>query len=227
MEFDLDRIIKGDRSTASYYHFHVARGWRIIGESRLLHSPLSYSAFEFRSAIERIVVELLVLIKKGNVSPAELEQIQRFSGLRNFLLTSAGGKRTLYRALRFNRILTQIIGVPANLCPSVPDITVLEKYWTRLSEYCHKQLSPYTTWESQGNHWIHIGYALLKEVENYLWQITISSPLGWFREETLPQDLIPTRTQFIEGSIEENALVTRIKLLEPAVQMRARRLFSP
>ncbi len=227
MEFDLDQIVKGHRSTAAYYHIHTARGWRIIGEEKLLHSPLSYSAFEFRSAIERVLVELLLLVKQRNITRKDLDEIQRFSGLKNLLLRSGGGQKVLYRALLFNRILSKTIGIPNDKCPSIPDIDKLSKFWGQLSEYCHRQLMPHVTWDSLGQQWIRDGYALLNKVETYLWEITITSPLGWFRPQTLPPDFLPTRTQFINGDINEQSLTTRILLMEPAVHMRAQKRLFP
>jgi hypothetical protein len=227
MDFDLDRIINGKRDTSAGYHFLVGRGWRLLGEPNSLHSPLAYAAFEFRCSIERSVFELFVLVRKNTLSAGDMKATERFSSLRTALLQAEGGKRLLQRKLEFNRIYAQATGLPKQYWPSVPDIGILEKYWSKLSEYCHRQLQPKATWDSMGGKWISEGYALLNDVEKYLWEITVTHQIGWFQVDTLPPEMLTTRRDFVNGKIDSAALVTRVQLMEPVIRQRARRKFGP
>jgi hypothetical protein len=94
MDFDLNTIVHRQRETSSGYHLLMGRGWRIIGEPDKFHSPLAYSAFEFRCSIERALIELFLLIRKQNFSHADLKALERFSSLRTAIIQSAGGKKT-------------------------------------------------------------------------------------------------------------------------------------
>jgi hypothetical protein len=223
MDFDLTRIVEGKRNASAGYHFMAARGWRLFGEPKKLHSPLAYSAFEFRCSIERSLFELFVLIRNDRLTQADLQAVQRFSGLRNIILRLEGPKKVLHRKLLFSNLYARGIGLAPEWWPSVPDIGILEKYWSNLSEYCHRQLKPKATWDSLGDAWINTGYQLLNDVENYLWEITVKHQIGWFQVSTLPPEMIRTRKDFIDGKIDERSVLTRIQILEPAVQMRWRR----
>ncbi len=220
MDFDLDRIVNGKRQTSAGYHFLAGRGWRLLGEPRKLHSPLAYSAFEFRSSVERSVFELFHLVRKNNFSPEDLRAAERFSSLRTALLKAEGGKRLFQRKLEFNRLYAQACGLPQRYWPSVPDIGILEMYWSKLSDYCHRQLRPNITWDSMGGNWITQGYQLLNEVESYLWMITVSHQIGWFQPDTLPPEMLQTRNDYLDGVIDADAVTMRVRLMEPVVRER-------
>ena len=188
-----------------------------------MHSPLAYSAFEFRCSIERSLFELFILTQNRKAFQSQLKAVQRFRGLRDMILQTEGPKKVLYRKLLFNRLYAKGIGLPAKFWPSVPDIGVMERYWKQLSEYCHRQLQRETTWDALGDAWLNAGYDLLNEVEKYLWDITVTHQIGWFQINTLPSEMVKARKDFIEGVINENALAKRIEILKPTIQMRAKR----
>lgn len=104
MDFDLVKIVEGSRETFSHYHLYMARGWQLIGEEKMLHTPLAYSAFEFRCAIERCLIELFVLIKNRKISPTDRKAMERFNSLVSAILSSEGGKRVLSRKMIFLKI---------------------------------------------------------------------------------------------------------------------------
>lgn len=222
MDFDLNTIVHRERDTSSGYHLLMGRGWRIIGESGKLHSPLAYSAFEFRCAIERALIELFLLIRKENFSQADIKSLERFSSLRTAIIKSAGGKRQLDRMIAFNRIISEGSGAPPNTWTSRIDIGVMEHYWSALSEYCHRQLKPKSTWKSMGDAWLIKGYKLLNEVENYLWEIMVNYHIGWVQPDTLEPEALQARTEFVNGTITESDLKTRLSLMSPVLEQRFR-----
>ena len=110
---ELNRILKGARETSGDYHAAVGMAWRRFGEKDLLHSPLVYSAFEFRLAIERYVFEIYYLILRDGMISAEgftdeeLKKIDRFSSLIKILHENSGNKLKLKRAFVFNKIFVK------------------------------------------------------------------------------------------------------------------------
>jgi hypothetical protein len=222
MEFDLNTIVHRERETSSGYHLLVGRAWRIIGEQAKLHSPLAYSAFEFRCAIERTLIELFLLIKDQNFSQDDLKAIERFSSLRTAILQSSGGKRRLDKIITFNRLYTQSSGTPPQAWISFIDIGRLESCWSNLSEYCHRQLKPKSTWKSMGDSWLLKGYKLLNEVEKYLWEKMVDSNVGWVQPHTLEPEALQARTDFVDGRITESELKTRMTLMSPVLEQRFR-----
>jgi hypothetical protein len=226
MDYSIDDIVNGERDTTAGYHFRMARAWRLIGEKNNLHSPLAYSAFEFRCSIERYLFELLVLIRNRKPSKSDLSASANISTLRKTIYAAAGGKKEFERSLIFNSLYSQGSGSPKNVWISLPDIALMERHWSRLSEYCHRQLQPQKTWKSMGNKWLLDGYRLLNQVEEYLWEITVSSRFGWVRPSTMEPEMRQALNDFVQGRITQATLETRLSIMGPiiAARVQTRRL---
>ncbi len=222
---DIDDILKKPRQTSGDYHAAAGVAWRKYGEKDLLHSPLVYSAFEFRLAIERYVFEIYYLILRDelisddDLTDENLKKIDNFSSLIKLIHENAGNKLKLYKAFIFNRVFAKIFTpLPKRL--SVPDIGKLHKFWQKLSDYCHRQLQPEITWDSDD--WIKKGYELLGDVESYLWEISIKEEYGWVSKPSLTPDLQEEREKFIDDRhMTEKQLELRMKLMKPALDYRA------
>lgn len=68
---EVNKIVKKPRDVKANFHVELAQSWRRYGEPKLLHSPLVYSAFEFRLCIEKIVFELYYLMVTENLLEGE------------------------------------------------------------------------------------------------------------------------------------------------------------
>ena len=220
MEFDLQKIVHQDRDTSSGYHLMVARGWRILGENQL-HAPLAYSAFEFRCSIERALIELFVLIRDKNPSKADIRAMNSIRGIRKAIYFTYGSKERFQRTMTFNRLYVRSSGAPRIFVFCEVDIDIMERYWSKLSEYCHRQLKPATTWQSMGNEWLLEGYKLLSEVEEYLWGILETSKIGWVQTRTMQPEVLDALTQFVGGVIDQATLDIRLNLMSPIIAQRA------
>ena len=63
----IEDYINNKREVTLEYHLLAAREWRRYGEQDQLHTPLIYSAFEYRCAIERFVFEIFVLMNRDDL----------------------------------------------------------------------------------------------------------------------------------------------------------------
>jgi len=221
----LSEILEKPRHTSGDYHVVAGQTWRRHGEKDLLHSPLAYSVFEFRLAIERYVFEIYYLVLRdklisgGDLSDEDLKKIDSFSNLIKLLHENIGNKLILRRAFIFNKVFAKVF-TPLRKRLSVPDIGRFHKYWQQLSKYCHRQLKPGITWESE--EWIKKGYKLLNEVESYLWEISVKEGYGWVSKTSLTSDLQEERERFINDlEITEGQLELRMKLIKPVLDLRA------
>ena len=121
-----------------------------------------------------------------SITSKQLSTIGSFSSLIKLVHELAGGNRLLLmRVLKFNQILSEFAGLPKTL--SIPDVGLLHKYWSQLSNYCHRQIEPTETWENV--EWIKKGYKLLDEIYNYFEDILINHFFGAFSPESLPVEL--------------------------------------
>ncbi len=102
----------------------------------------------------------------------------------------------------------------------LPDIGKLYKYWSGLSEYCHKQLKPEETWKSEK--WIIKGYEFLNKVEDYLWKIFANKFLAWLKVKSMPEELKNERLLFLDEKINESELKRRLEIIEPMILFRER-----
>ncbi len=218
-------LLNKDRKTDSGYHTQIGREWRLFGEPQKLHNPLVYSAFEFRMAIERFLFEFFYIMKKRFFSKRDERKVSSVDKLIKAIYFEVGGQKNLIKRLRFNRIVAelQIINghyLTGRNLPSVFEIDILDKYWQKLSNYCHKQLQPEITWISMGNDWVNNGYNLLNEVENYLFKVTIENSIGWVNMDNVEIELKDALKDYLDNAIDENTLKLRLSLIKPIFEYR-------
>ncbi len=204
----LKEVMKEKRSTTSDYHARLGRFWRISEERDKLHAPLAYAAFEFRIAMERALLELLYLIKDHHLSKKELEY--DFWQLKKALYKTQGqskdGKEKLQRRLEFNSLYAKSLPQPfqpTNKKVAIIDIEKINKFWEKLSRYCHRQLKANNSWGDI--RWVNKGYELLNEVESYVWEIMVDCQVAWVKPDTIPKQIEEQAKMFIVKSLVVHA----------------------
>ena len=217
----IEKLIIQNRSTLSSYHFKVAREWRILGQENKLHTPLSYSSFEYRMAIERFLFEFYFIMKGiDKFKKGDEKEASSIPKLISAIYKLTGKKEVFKKKLLFNRIIGEEVGLKGKDLPAYFDIDILISYWNKLSNYCHKQLSPKKTWDLMGNEWVISGYNLLDKVDDYLWNNMLINSIGWLREESLCEEQYIALCDFINGKINEEILRIRIQLMLPILKRR-------
>ncbi len=223
MSFDtIQNFIKNKRDTVqSDYHARVGREWRILGESQQLHAPLSYSAFEFRIAMERCLLELLYLVNNKKLSDKELKY--DIAQIKRALYKNQGsantGKNKLAKRMKFNSIYQKNVGSQMgwpNNPIAIVDVDKVVRFWNKLSKYCHRQLNADSTW---GNpRWVKNGYLLLNEIESYIWEIMVNRSVGWLEPDSLPLEIQNLASDYVEEKIDESSLDMRLRIILPTLQ---------
>jgi hypothetical protein len=214
---NLDQVINGTRWVSADYHVVAAQAWKEHGKVGSKQSPLIYSAFEYRCAIERAVLELYTIMHDELPEAEEVSPIGNFSNLIKKVNQLGGGNRKLlYRVLKFNSILSEFAGLEKTL--SVPDVGKLHGYWAKLSEYCHRQILPDVTLNSLA--WVQKGYELLEEVDRYLKHLLIDHLFGAMPESGMPHEVLQAKRDYVAEKIDEVQLRLRLKLMEPVLERR-------
>ena len=213
----IDELISKNRETNADYHIFAGKTWRDRGYTNLMHAPLVYAAFEYRCAIERVVLELFIIMQYESITSEELSTIGSFSSLIKLVHKLAGGNRLLLmRVLKFNQILSEFAGLPKTL--SIPDVGRLHKYWSKLSNYCHRQIEPAETWEN--DKWIKKGYKLLDELYDYFEDILVNHFFGAFSTERLPAEVTEQKELYMTQKIDDSQLKTRLQIMRPILRAR-------
>ena len=194
--------------------------WKHAGEPGKLHSPLAYAAFEYRCAIERVILELYIMLHEVEPSVEDVNKIGSVTGLMSKTRELAyGNDRLLYRLLRFNTIMSEVAGIGIVL--STPSLGKLHGFWSKLSEYCHYQTTPDATWDSAD--WVERGYSLLNKVDAYLQEILADAYFGSFDASQSPEEVKEVRAAFVvDESLTEEQVRTRLELMKPVLEQRAR-----
>ena len=212
-------LIKNKRDNNSKYHSDLAREWYFIGEKDRFHSPLVYSSLEYRMAIERFVFEFMILIKKEEgITIKDENKTVKFESLINHIYKIVGGKEFYMKILRFNYTILSIERPGLKLAEL--DLKFLYKNWKALSNYCHLNIRPDTSWKDNKN-FIDKGYNSLLEMKEYFYENTHEKHLGWYAMNTIPnKEVLDLRNDFINDKIDESALITRYNFMKPILKMR-------
>ena len=217
----IDKTINGQRKVCADYHLMAAFSWKEYGKNKLLHSPLVYAAFEYRCAIERVIMELYLIMQHEMTDIEDLSKYERISDLIKKVHELGGGtKRMLYRVLKFNSIVSEFVMIQGKTL-SVPDLGKLHKLWQKLSRYCHRQAKPMDSWDSKD--WVAKGYKLLDEVHSYLHVILKEHLFGAMPEKGMPVEVIEAKSDFVKEKINEEGLRTRLMLMEPVLEARRKK----
>ncbi len=121
------------------FDWHKARvvKWLKLDNGRFLDNILVYANIDLRIAIERYILEFLIILKDLQLSNKEKERCRSINGI--FALMKDADPE-----YRLTAEFTKII---ASITPEIPEITIidtgyLKRKWEELSEYCHKQIEP-------------------------------------------------------------------------------------
>ncbi|MFC1481078.1 hypothetical protein ACFL6E_02400 [Candidatus Neomarinimicrobiota bacterium] len=224
----LDHLVMSNRGVDANFHLEQGNDWHQIGYPSLLHSPLIYAAFEYRCAIERIILELYDLMKELNIATEEFSSLKNISDIIKKIRQLEGGSHdAAARAIRFNAVyfkemiaeMAEKAGISKEMAE--PDLRKLSKLWGHLSEYCHGQMLPAETWNSP--EWVKKGYALLDEALEYLRALKIEKHFGYMGESSLPTEALDLKKKFIDEEINESALITRLRIMKPIIEARGRK----
>lgn len=215
------KFINDKRENSAGFHMMIAQKWRKLGEPKLLHNPLIYSALEYRMSIERINFELYALMKSLNfISKDEAKKLEKLTNIITQIMEIIGNSKYLYRILKFNSMLFDD-SVQSIKKLSIPDIKKLKNYWYALSDFCHMKINPEHSWLIQN--FVKNGYELLNEVENYLWDIKVRKYFGFFRPETWQPEVVDLAEEYIYEKIDKDSVKTRLRLMKPIVASRFKR----
>ena len=212
---EVSEVLDERREVICFYHLEAGRAWRLAGQPIASHSHLVYAAFEFRCAIERYVIELYLMMDPTAASAPD--KFRDFGSLIALVHQDAGNKTKLWRILTFNAVYARdVMGLPFEIAE--PKLGKFHEMWSRLSDYCHRQLSVDLTWNS--SEWVGTGYAIVLEAEDLLWGVLRTERSGWIQPSSMPIEMQDERLHFISSDDSADALARRLALVKPVVRAR-------
>jgi len=108
----------------------------------------------------------------------------------------------------------------------IPDIRRCKRLTTDLSDYCHCQLKGDETVENLSGEWFIIGVALVNDACSFLDEL-IEAPRGVVNVPSMPTEVRETYDLFMAGEIDISTALGRLALMQPVLEQRGRRWWSP
>lgn len=216
-------LLEENRQVTFDWHISRVIKWLKFDGGRFLDSVLIYAAVDLRIAIERYILELLILLKYDDnheqiFTESELKRIRSMKGI--FALMQEVDP--FYRkTFRFTQMICEF--TPELPPLSIIDTSYLRRKWEELSEYCHKQLDPIDTFDSSDREFQKIGFKLIQEVLDKFWDWGKGRATGILSRSSLDEDTLGVYNRFISDEIDENQVRTSLKIMEPILRQRFKR----
>jgi hypothetical protein len=117
------------------YHFEEGVAWLEASVKGINTTPLSYAAFEFRLAIERIVLQYWSALAPGGFEEKSFQSIRSYKSIEKQIFQIAGHQKEINSKFEFARLLIDALKIPWKI--QTPDIGRFSSYWHECSELCH------------------------------------------------------------------------------------------
>lgn len=116
---------------------HVVQGaaWLQKSDHGTNSTALSYTAFEFRLAIERLAVHYWTQLLKRRPEAEDFRDICSFKRIEQRIYSLGGHQKEIIGHFEFMRIVLNLLEIKGDLV--TPDLGQLAKQWHRCSELCH------------------------------------------------------------------------------------------
>jgi hypothetical protein len=125
----LDRVLPLD------HHLSQACAWLDLSDSGNHSVPLSYAAFEFRLAIERLTFELLFFIRSQQLDADDKKSMKSFKNMEKRIHEFAGHQQQMDITINFINIVFNEAGSSINIAKIA--LGTLHTHWSECSDLCH------------------------------------------------------------------------------------------
>ena len=105
---------------------------------------------------------------------------------------------------------------------SIIDTAYLRRKWEELSNYCHKQLDPSDTFESNNREFQKKGFALIREVVDKFWDWGRGRATAIISRSSMDEETHSIYNRFIHDEIDEEQVRISLKIIEPVLRQRFR-----
>jgi len=179
-------------------------------------TALVYAALETRNAIEQLFFELIYLCRPaGGLTRKDKEECKKKGGV---FRVFARFVPDYQKRVQFTKSCLSLEGSAPHVIAW--DTKKLEKYFGKLSQFCHFQGISSETTESDFHVWLAKGIALLDEVSGYFESEMSGANSGVLCSETMQPEVRATWEAFRDGKIDLPSLETRLRIMQPVMQQR-------
>lgn len=210
-----EAILVKPRGVTSGWHLQQAKRLLDFDAGYHLDTILVYAAIELRCAIERYLCELLLLLRSGRVTKEDERQCRKIGGV--FELIKA--EDPLYRkTIEFTNIIASTL--PALSKVKMVDTSRMHHFWSALSEFCHKQLDPEQTFESEHRKFQEKGFALLNDTLSYFNSSVVKGVGMMMSRSAMEPEVQRIYDGFVQGRITPSDARGMLRIAAPVLAER-------
>jgi hypothetical protein len=172
------------------HHVMQASAWLAQSSEGANTVALSYAAFEFRLAIERLGIHYWAELLSRPLEEKDFRNISSFKRIENRIYELAGHQKEIDGHFEFMRVVLRLLKIDRKL--PTPKLGLFSKYWHRCSELCH------ISWSlASGDSQLVAGsYEELRVVEALLIE-QLTDLTGWPR--IADSSFVDLKTSFVNG----------------------------
>lgn len=176
------------RSAAIEHHLTQGVAWLTASNGGRNTAALSYAAFEFRLATERVALQYWSDLI-GEVTDADLGDLSSFKRMENRIYSLAGHQKTINAHFEFARVWWDMLDPGVKI--ATPNLRDLSSRWHGCSELCHIGWTMFCTDEATQKQ----AYDFLQETRDVL--LAQTPRIGWpkIQDETFRE----LRDRFVAG----------------------------
>lgn len=164
--------IPDNRSTELRHHIDLGRQWLDASNGGTQTTLLSYAAFEFRFAIERLTVHYWLQLAGDDPQHGSVRTLRSFKRLEKKIYELAGNQLRINRSYELTRCFFEILGLEIHF--PTPSVGKLAEHWHSCSELCHIAWTLFSEVEGNSDH----AFKELTEIHDYLID-QVSGITGW------------------------------------------------
>ena len=117
------------------HHIHQGIAWLSASAEGENTAALSYAAFEFRFAIERLAIHYWGTLLDRKLEEKDFRDTKSFNCVQHRIYELAGHEKEINSHFEFMRIVLGAMRIDAPF--QTPQIGKLSKFWHECSELCH------------------------------------------------------------------------------------------
>ncbi len=123
------------RHPAVNYHYEEGKAWLKQSKRGKRCTALSYAAFEFRLAIERIVFQYWFTINNNELNESNIKDVRSYKRMQNKIFQLGGNQKQIKKHFEFMQLILDNLKIDTKLV--IPDLGKLHNHYDSCSELCH------------------------------------------------------------------------------------------
>jgi len=211
----MNEILTAKRKVTSGWHHQQATALKKIAVEKTSATALVYAALELRIGLERYIFEMSIAAIGGQLTSENLRTARKKKGVFNLLQESMENYR---RNIEFMNMVIDQMKIPYTV--PIPDLRTIRQLIDELSDYCHPQFDPLQTVNHPTGSWFIEGITLIDKAIELLGEL-VKQPRGAMTRESMPPEVCDLFDEYLQGSVDETTVRTRLNLMEPVLRSRA------